>query len=346
MHDDGRPNPTLQDIATAAGVSTATVSRVINRPAEVRPALKARVEEQIAALGYIRHGAARALASAKSFTVGAVIPTLEAAIFASGMNALGAKLADGGYTLLLAVHEYDLARETGQVRELMGRGVDGMVLVGAEHAPDTFDLLRRQHCPTVLTWTSGENGPGPCVGFDNARATARATRHLIELGHRRIGVIAGIRNGNDRARERVEGVQAALTAAGLSLAPADMVERRYLLGDGRDGFRALMDRPAADRPTALFCGNDVIAFGAVIEAREMGIDVPGDVSLVGFDDLPLAEHLHPGLTTVHVPSRRMGRAAAELVLAQASGAAGAEAVELPADLVIRGTTAPPKRQAL
>ncbi len=343
MPEKATPNPNLQDIATAAGVSTATVSRVLNRPSDVRPALRERVEAQIRALGYVRHGAARALASSRSFTIGAVIPTLESAIFASGVDAVENYLAESGYTLLLAITNYDLRHEYEQVQALIERGVDGMILVGRDHDADTLNMLERQRCPFVTTWTYTEDTAYPCVGFDNADAARRITAHLLELGHKRIGVIAGVTEGNDRARERIIGVRTALRSRRLKLQEDCLIEKPYDVGAGRDGFRYLMSLPKSKRPTAIFCGNDVLAIGAVLEAQHMGIHVPGDVSIVGFDDLPLAEHLSPGLTTVHVPSRRMGISAAQYLLASIAGESPATHNELPTDIMVRGTTAPPRR---
>lgn len=336
------PNtPNLQDIATAAGVSTATVSRVLNSPSDVRPLLRERVEAQIRALGYVRHGAARALASARSHTVGAVIPTLESAIFASGVNAVEKRLTVAGYTLLLAVTNYDLAHEYEQVQALIERGVDGMILVGRDHHEDTLNMLARQRCPFVTTWTYSPDAPYPCVGFDNPGAARRITEHLLELGHTRVGMIAGLTEGNDRARERITGVETALASRGLKLNRRALIEKPYEVSEGRNAFRALMKLPVSVRPTAIFCGNDVLAVGAMLEAQHLGIRVPDDVSIVGFDDLPLAEHLLPGLTTVHVPSRRMGERAAEYLLHCIAGDAPEPRNELPTDIMIRGTTAPP-----
>ena len=341
MPDKHPKTPNLQDIAAAADVSTATVSRVLNSPADVRPLLRERVETQIRALGYVRHGAARALASARSHTIGAVIPTLESAIFASGVNAVEHRLTEARYTLLLAVTNYDLDHEYEQVQALIERGVDGMILVGSDHNPDTLNMLSRQNCPFVTTWTYAKDAAHPCVGFDNPGAARRITEHLLDLGHKKIGVIAGLGDGNDRARERVIGVRAALQARGLELAPEALIEKPYEVSEGRDAFRALMHLPKKHRPSGVFCGNDVLAVGAILEAQHLRIRVPDDVSIVGFDDLPLAQHLSPGLTTVHVPSRRMGERAAEYLLHCIAGEVPQARNELPTDIMVRGTTAPP-----
>ncbi len=332
--------PTIDDIAKAAGVSTATVSRVLNTPDIVRPALRKRVEDHVRALGYVRHGAARALASAQSHTVGVVIPTLESAIFSSGVIAMESRLREEGYTMVLSVTNYDQEQKFIQVRRLIERGVDGMILVGRDHDDDTIRLLANRKCPYVATWAFAEKPEVPCVGFDNVKAAQDATQHLIDLGHRRIATISGITAGNDRARDRLAGVTSALRKAGLAL--NELIESAYDLGAGRDAMKQLMSAPAERRATAVFCGNDVLAIGAVLEAQSMGLDVPSDVSIVGFDNLPLAEHLRPGLTTVHVPSRRMGHAAADFVLNAIKGKHEQTSIALPTNLIVRGTTAAPK----
>ncbi|MEX0695754.1 MAG: LacI family DNA-binding transcriptional regulator [Rhodospirillales bacterium] len=339
--------PSLQDIATAAGVSTATVSRVLNSPGDVRAQLRERVEAQIIGLGYVRHGAARALASSRSHTVGAVIPTLESAIFATGVNAIENHLTRAGFTLLLAVTNYDLDHEFSQVQALIERGVDGMILVGQEHRPETIALLERQRCPFVTTWTYAADAANPyiwpCIGFDNVQATRNITDHLLDLGHVKFAAIAGITTDNDRARERIAGVTGALQARGLTLPGTLLIEKPYDVGAGRDACRTLMSTDPKDRPTAIICGNDVLAIGAMLEARHLGFDVPGGVSIVGFDDLPLSEHLQPGLTTVHVPSRRMGEGAARYILDCIAGRESPSRIELPTEIMIRGTTAAPRR---
>ncbi len=335
--------PNLQDIATAAGVSTVTVSRVLNSPVDVSPALKERVEAQINALGYVRHGAARALASSRSHTVGAIIPTLESAIFATGVNAIENRLTREGFTLLLAVTNYDLDNEHAQVQALIERGVDGLILVGQEHKPETITLLERHRCPFVTTWTYASDAANPCIGFDNLQASRNITNHLLDLGHVRIAIIAGIKTGNDRARERIAGVRGALLARGLTVPDTLLIEKPYEVREGRDACRTLLSIDPKDRPTAIFCGNDVLAVGAMLEAQHLGFDVPGDVSIVGFDDLPLSEHLQPGLTTVHVPSRRMGECAAQYILDCIAGEETPSRVELPTEIMIRGTTAAPRQ---
>ncbi|MEH6627137.1 MAG: LacI family DNA-binding transcriptional regulator [Motiliproteus sp.] len=333
-----RKKPTLGDVAKAAGVSTATVSRAMNTPEAVGEKVRAKVEQQIRLLGYVRDGAARALASKSSRTIGAIIPTLESAIFASGINAVEKRLDEAGYSLILAVSNYDLEHELRQIREMMEQGVDGILLVGNDHLPEAFDLMNQHQQLFANIWAYSEETPHYCIGFDNQNASKQVAEYLLELGHRRFSVIAGITKNNDRARLRLQGVKDALKAQGLELNDSYIVEKSYDIWEGRHAARFLMDRPKNERPTAIICGNDVLAFGCLLECQHSGIRVPEDVSITGFDDLPLSEHLLPGLTTVHIPTADMGRKAAEFLLDTLAGKPHRPKVELPTQLVVRGST--------
>ncbi len=334
--------PTIEDVAAAAGVSTATVSRVLNRRA-VREALRQKVQLAVTALGYVPNAGARAMKLRRSGTVGAIFPTVDNAIFAKAIDALQRRLAESGMQLLLATTGYDPETETRQALNLLTRGVDALVLCGTGQPEELLQQLRQRGVPVVhvMSW------PAPqelvAVGFDNARAMAQVVRYLLDLGHRRIAMLAGITRDNDRAAARVAGVRDALQAAGLGLPPAYLVERKYDLGAARDGLRALLQ--ADPRPTAVICGNDVLAFGALLEANRLGVAVPAQLSIVGFDDLELASHLQPALTTVRVPAEAMWRLAAERVIEALRGAEVPRATEIDVSLVVRGSTAPPPPRA-
>lgn len=325
--------PTLEDVARRAGVSTATVSRVLNAPDRVRADTRARVEATVAELGYTPHFGARALASNRTGTIGAVIPTMENAIFARGLQALQEELAQAGLTLLVATSNYDPEREAQQIRTLIGRGVDGLVLIGEERDPELYALLERRGVPFVLVWAWRADCPWTCVGFDNRAAARQMAERVMECGHRDIAMIAGITSGNDRAAARVAGVRDALAAAGIALPPARLIEAEYTVEAGAQAARRLLS--LAPRPTAIICGNDVLAAGAITAIRVAGLSVPGDVSVTGFDDIELARLLEPPLTTVHVPHRRMGRVASQLLVRLRSGAAGIGSVAFETEIVER-----------
>ena len=327
----------LSDVAALAEVSTATVSRALTCPDKVKPATAARIRQAVQALGYVAHGAARALASKRTHTIGAVIPTLDNAIFANTAHTLQKTLDDAGYTLLLASHEFDAEIEARVTQALVERGVDGLVLLGATHHPSVLRLLDTQQIPYVLTWALDAAGRHPCVGFDNRAAATCITGHLLDLGHREFAMISGVTAGNERASERLDGVKRALAARGITLAPGRVVEKPYTFAAGREGLREVLR--ASPRPTAIICGNDVLAIGALAECQSAGLAVPHDVSVTGFDDLEIATVVTPALTTIHFPTAELGSYAAHHLLARLAGKPFEMRTELPIELVVRGSTA-------
>lgn len=330
---------TIEEVARLAGVSTATVSRVLSRPEVVRNQTREQVMAAIAKLDYQPDAAARALASGRTHTVGCVIPTLDHAIFARSTQAMQTTLAQAGYQLLVASHEYDPVTEFELVRALQQRGVDALVLVGTDHAPRLWKALSAWRKPTLLTWSCDPRLPS--LGFDNEGAAQMAASHLLELGHRYIGVISGFTAHNDRAHSRIAGVRKSLTQAGLSLPANFVTEQAFNLEGGRLGLRQLMR--LRHKPTAIFCGNDLLAVGAMLEAERMGLDVPIDLSICGIDNLEISEAINPGLTTVSLPTQDLGRIAAQYMLSAISGEIIAAKSLLPFELVVRGSTGLPRR---
>jgi len=333
-----RANATARDVARLARVSTATVSRALSQPGIVRPQTRARIERAVARLNYVSDGVARALSTRRTRTVGAVIPTLDNAIYAVSTHNLQKALEAAGYTLLLACHEFDLAAEARMVRTLAGRGVDALVLVGITHHASTRKLLAALGIPCVLTWALEHPRRHASVGFDNRAAGGMIAAHLLQLGHRRIGVISGIVEGNDRARDRVKGIGAALARAGLALHREHVVPAAYSLSAGREAFAELMRR---GRFTAVACGNDILAIGAIQEARRIGLAVPGDVSITGFDNMELASVVTPALTTVRFPIAEVGLEAARHLIERMEGKVEPRRIELPLKLEVRQSSGPP-----
>jgi LacI family transcriptional regulator len=329
----------LLDVARRARVAKSTASRAISNPGRLNEKTVARVLKAAAELDYVSHGVARALTTRSTRTVGAVIPTLDNAIYAISTHSLEQRLQKAGYLLLVTSHEFDLDAEALAVEGLVSRGVDAIVLVGLEHSRRTRDLLARSRIPYVLTWNY-RSGSQPCVGFDNRRAAMLVTDHLLALGHRRFGVIAGIRKGNDRAAARVRGVRESLARAGIRLDERDVVERPYSIEGGADGLSMLLERRT--KATAVVCGNDILAIGAMHEARSRRIGVPGDLSITGFDDMPLAAVTSPPLTTVHFPMAEVGTNAAAHLLNILCAAGEPVQDRLPVRLVERGSSAPPR----
>lgn len=333
-----RSTPTVEDVARAAGVSTATVSRALNQPGGVRPALREQVYSAVAKLGYVAHAGARALSLRRSGTVGVVVPTIDNAIFASGLQAFQRRMTAAGQVVLLAFSDYDPGQEQVQALALLARGVDALALTGFSQRPDLLALLAQRGLPCVHTGAF----PGPpgtaCVGFRNRAAIARAVQVLLDLGHRRIGMVAGLTAHNDRAADRVAGVRETLAAADVPLPPRWLVESAYTPQAARLATRALLQ--SGSLPSALVCGNDVLAYGALLEAQALGIAVPAALSVVGFDDLELSRHWPPGLTTLRVDTERMWTLGAEHLIDRLEGRSDAPLQqEIGVELVVRGSTA-------
>ena len=329
----------IRRVAHEAQVSTASVSRTLNDPSSVSPALRARIEAVIERMGYIPHASARALSSRRTRTIGAIIPTIDNAMFARGVQSLQAYLDSVDYLLLLTTSGYDPDAELEQARNLVSRGVDGLILRGDCHHKELRDLLAARRLPYINVGIYDSSKPYACVGVDNAAAAGRAALHLVELGHTKFGVVAALRRNNDRASARIAGLTRVLEAHGLSVPASWFAEIRYHLDDARQAGRQILGQ--ADRPTAVICGNDVLAYGVLLEAARLGLDVPRDLSIVGFDDLEWSRHLRPSLTTIQVPTDEIWRRAGEYVVGRLAGEHVSPHHEVDFSLVVRESTAPP-----
>jgi LacI family transcriptional regulator len=328
---------TLEDVAKAAGVSLATASRALARSPLVRPETIEKVQQAAETLRYLPGGAARALASGRTMTIGAVVPTLDHAIFSRAIQAMQTRLAASGYQLLVAAHDYDPVREADAVRALLSRGVDALMVVGADHLEETWNLLSSARGPVALSWSFDDRFDS--IGFDNELAGRLAAEHFLSLGHRRFGMISGRLTSNDRARMRVAGFRATLEEKGCDLPGGSVVEQDFSLAGGRAGLAILLDAPAP--PTAVLCGNDLLAIGALIEAQSRGVSVPGALSVCGIDDLEMASHVSPSLTTVRLPTVELGERVAQHLLAKLAGEAAPARVSLRIELVARASTSRP-----
>lgn len=333
-----RPTPTLHDVAAKAGVSTATVSRCLNFPDQVAERTRKKVMAAVRALGYSPNFGAKAMAAKRTNTIGAIIPTMENAVFARGLQAFQEELRVHGFTLLVASSSYRPDVEDEQIRSLVARGAEALLLIGHERDPEIYRFLETQGIPSVVTWAYDPETSRPSVGFDNHRSMKALAAEVIRLGHRDLALISADTNSNDRAKARQRGIEHAMRDAGLPPETLKIIKTPYAIENGAIAFEALMR--ADTKPTAVFCGNDVLAVGALQRAREMNISVPEDVSILGFDDIELAQVAFPALTTVHVPHREMGRRAAQALVRQVQGHPMLESIELQAEVVIRDTLAP------
>ncbi|NQY60533.1 LacI family DNA-binding transcriptional regulator [Cognatishimia sp.] len=331
-------SPTLADVSKQAGVSTATVSRCLNSPSQVSASTRDRVMAAVKELGYAPNFGAQALAAKRTNTFGAIVPTMENAIFARGLQALQEELAQHGITLLVASSSYDPDVEEKQIRNLVARGADALFLIGHTRTAESYEFLEKRQIPHVVAWVYDEAEPRVSVGFDNRKAMKSLALEVLKQGHRKLALITAKRDRNDRARQRYEGAMDAVAEFGLNALDLDLIETTYSIANGGDAFERLMR--AETPPTAVMCGNDVLAAGALSRAHRMGVDVPGDVSITGFDDIEIAEIVTPRLTTVHVPHRNMGKHAATTLIAMRNDPSLGESVELEATLRLRGSLGP------
>ncbi|EHL99949.1 sugar-binding domain protein [Acetobacteraceae bacterium AT-5844] len=330
--------PLASDVARRAGVSTSTVSRVFNGTASVRADKREAVMRAAEDLGFVANSAARALSTRRFMAVGAVIPNLENDLFVRAMSSFQERLRRAGYTLILTNAGYDLDNEMREASFLLERGIDALLLVGDRHRPALLDRIARQRIPFVQTFSlSAER---PCVGFDNAAAGARAARYLMDLGHRRIGLVTSIRQDNDRAGGRVDGVRGAMAERGLTVRPEHDIQTSYGIAAGRDGLRQILSASGSP-PTAIICGTDQMAFGVMIEAQSRGMRIPHDLSLIGVNDADYAAFLTPSLTTIRIRSAEIGQVAGDYLVARMAGLPMVRVTEIDAELILRASTAPP-----
>ena len=336
MNNDQTPK--ILDVAKLAGVSTATVSRCLNTPDKVVNATREKVMRIVDELGYTPHFGGRVLASNRSNTVGAIIPTMDNAIFARGLQAFQETLVVAGVTMLVASSGYDPEREFQQIRTLVSQGADALLLIGSARPEKTYDFLKRRKIPYVLTWNYQTFSSCFNIGFNNRKASANMAKKILELGHRRIALISAPIANNDRARDRIDGTRDTMTAAGLNADDLTVITTTYSITNGGDAFATL--KRMSPRPTAVICGNDVLAAGAISKAKNLGIAIPQEVSITGFDDIDLAEVVDPKLTTIHVPHRRMGKAAAQLLLNVLDGEKECRNIELDTQIIMRSSLGP------
>lgn len=331
----------VTDVAKLAGCAPATVSRAINNPEMVSEEKRKRIESAMLELGYVRNYAARALRSQRSHMIGVLIPTLDYAIYARLVGAANERFSADGISTLIATFNYDLDAELREAKLLLERGAEAVILVGEHHRPQLYQLLEQYDVPFVNTYVFDAKSPHPTAGFDNALAAAEIARHLVHIGHRNICVLSGMTKDNDRTTKRLQGIKEELSRHGLELRDSMIVEQSYSISDGRKGCALLLSR-GETQPTAIICGNDVLAIGALMECAGRGLSVPDDISVVGFDNFEFATHSNPPLTTIEVPAEEMGRNAASFLLAKLKGSEVPMHHSVDVQLILRKSTAPPR----
>lgn len=325
---------TLRDVAREAGVSVATASRVLNGSPSVSPATREEVLRVLARLDYAPDPLARALNAGGTNTVGAVIPTINHAIFAEFLEALEARLDANGYCLLMATTGMDPRVELERARSLLEMGARALVVTGLDHDPELTGLARRFGAPVVATSIHEASASLPTIGYDNAALGRQAMRHLLDLGHLDIALVSGPTAQNDRARLRILGAESVEGVRSLR-----KIETELSVGGGVvAATRALAWER---RPTALLCVTDLTALGAMFELQRSGLVLPQDMSVMGFDHISWSAHSHPRLTCVSLPVARMGEESAQAICDFLDDGTPIPSVRLQGEIRVRGSTCYP-----
>lgn len=327
------PRVTLADVAREASVSVMTVSNALNRKPGVSERTRLRVLEAATRLGYVPNMAARGLAGGRTHMVGVLINDLTVQWASEVVAGIAEVTSDRSLELLISATYRDSTREAERI-SLLGQGlVDGLILVSPVLEAPALELVSRLRVPAVVVDPRRLATPLPNVTVSNYLGARSAVEHLLDLGHRAIAIVSGD-DSFDSARERLRGYADALAARGVAVDPALVLAGDYTQARAREEATELLrsDR----RPTAIFATSDGAAFGVMDAARSIGLQLPSDLSIVGFDDIPAAATAYPALTTVHAPLRDMGRLGAGLLLALLDDPEGpAESRELPTRLISR-----------
>ena len=334
---------TIHEVAKRAGVSTATVSRVMSGPKQaVSPETRERVLRVVATLGYEPNAAAKNLRTLKSGKILVTVPDISNPFFSLILQGIEEAAVREGYSVLLGDTQHDAKREERYALMLRKKEADGLVFLGHRLPKEAARLVNDtvRGCAPIVNGCEFSPRLGvPSVHIDNAKAAYEAMDHLYSLGHRRIGVVTGPLV-SPLSRDRLHGTMLRARAAGARNTLCVM-HGDFSIESGADACDRLIEKP--DRPTAVFCFNDEMAIGAIEAAARRGVHVPDDLSVVGFDDIRFARYLRPPLTTIAQPMREIGEGCVRLLLEILRGNTIAPvSVTLAHQLVIRSSTAPPK----
>lgn len=337
---------TLADVALAAKVSLATASRVFSHPQLVREATAQRVHDAAQRLSFRPNLLGAKLRAQQTRIIGVMLPTLDNAVFAECWRGIEESAMAAGYSLMLVTSNYDPARERERVEYLLRHRVDGLVLTVANAADSiVLDQLDREAVPYVLAYnqvsTDGAGRGRHSVSVDNRASACEGVHALIAAGHRHIVVISGAFVASDRARQRFAGYEDAMRAHGLPV--LDPVNLPSHTASNAAQIRELMAR--ADTPTAFFCTNDLLAIGVISDLKRLGLRVPRDVSVLGYDGIALGALVEPPLATVQAPNADIGTQAVAQLLQRLGGASAPDGhvTLLPHALRFDGTVSPPTR---
>ena len=324
---------TLGMVATAAGVSPSTVSRILNGTAVVSADKRAAIEQAITSLGFVPDPVARALAGGRTQSIGVITQAIDSPFYGVALRGIEVELGGAGYNALFVSGQWDAAEEARCIDMLRTRRVDGIIVLTGRLSDQALRACAKA-LPVVVTGRALKAPGLYSLAFDNFEGARQATHHLLTLGHRRIAFISGDPRHPD-AMERQRGYRAALEAAGVIYRASLVMPGQYHEESGAVAVERLLD--SRERFTAIFAANDQMAIGANLALHRRGLKVPADVSLVGFDDLPVAVYSIPPLSTVRQPVYELGRAAASSMLQLLAGEKPSIAMPAP-QLVARASS--------
>ncbi len=325
---------TIHDVARLAGVSAMTVSRALNHPERVSPAMHAKVQEAVQRTGFVPNGMAGSLRSSRARLVAAVLPTLVGPVFQETIQSLNQALDAKGYQLMIGQSGYDALREDALLDAIIRRRPDGIVLTGIMHSPAGRRQLLASGIPVVETWDLTPTPIDMLVGFSNEGIGASVCAYLHQRGYRRTALLCG---SDERARRRSDGFRRMSRTLGLEAElPTYLAPPPTTLGSGRAGLAQLLNHP--EGIDSVFCSSDMLALGVLIEAQARGIAVPQQLAIVGLGDMEFAASLQPALTTVRIDGTRIGQTAAQYIVDRAEGRTVAQPiVDIGFSIVERGT---------
>lgn len=325
----------LRDVAHHAGVSVATVSRVLNSPDKVATPTRERVESAMNVLRFVPSAAARAINSGRSRMVAALLPTLDNSIYARVVDGLESRLDAHGLSLIVAQTGDDPQIELDRAKRLIDIGAEGLIVAGVTHDDRFYTLIDRAQIPVVSVSYFDPTHRLPTVGYDNQEAVCLAARHLADLGHRHVAVVHGPLALNDRTQRR----RAALEDGAFPIA-FDYFEVPISIVGGATAIERLRQGPS--NATAILCFSDVLAMGALGELHRQGLRVPQDISVMGIENLPGSARAYPRLTSVHLRVQEMGEQAAEALATWLEHDRRPKPVHLASELIWRDSTAKPR----
>lgn len=328
---------TMEEISKMAGVSMATVSRTIHSPHLVRKETRDRINQVMEKVNYVYHATAGDLSRKRSSIIGVIIPTAKSLVFSTTLFAIQEAAQENNFSLITGSSKYDIETELRLLQQFKERRLAGIILTGFVFGQkDLVKDLVKSGKPCVVIWDKLDDSDLSYVGFDNFNATYKITEYLINLRHKRIGLIVGPYTKVERVKKRLEGFKAALKDHGITYDPSLVVEKEPTLIDGKEAMNRLLALPV--RPTAVLAASDTLAVGALAAAREMCVRVPEDISLAGFDDIEISSYCNPPITTVRVPAYEIGQIAFRILLDMINNKGGqVQQYCLDTSLIIRGS---------